>query len=303
MLGPSKPGPSTSLVVVGVTGTSAGLAAVRLAAREAVSRGRELRVVHAFTWPSSNPAGAALNYDRTHRAASRVVEEAVTTAQRSTPGVRVTGQLVDGPADRVLLRFSRTAELLVLGDDGLATARWLPATSVLVQTTARAWCPVLVARGPRPPAGPILAAVDGSRCALMALRHAAAEGRRLRVPVEVVHVVPDLDARHEKEGRRVLAAAMAAVPDLGRSRARLLTGLPGTALVRASGRARLIVLGPRGAHDAGLLGTVAREVLHRGACPTVFVHGRAVPAQRPPARAGDALVGSATASTRRTGGR
>ncbi len=41
--------PDTAPVVVGVTGSSAGLAAVRLAAREAVSRGRPLRVVHAFT--------------------------------------------------------------------------------------------------------------------------------------------------------------------------------------------------------------------------------------------------------------
>src|SRR3712207_8783536 len=40
--------PSAPPVVVGVNGTSAGLAAVRLAAREAVARGVELRVVHAF---------------------------------------------------------------------------------------------------------------------------------------------------------------------------------------------------------------------------------------------------------------
>jgi nucleotide-binding universal stress UspA family protein len=282
--------PSTSPVVVGVTGTSAGLAAVRLAAREAVSRGRELRVVHAFTWPSPGPVGVGLDYDRTRRAASRVVEEAVATAQRSTPGVRVTGQLVDGPADRVLLRLSRTAESLVLGDDDLATTPWLPPTSVLVQTTARAWCPVLVARGPRPPAGPVLAAVDGSRCGMLALRHAAAEGRRCRVPVEVTHVVPEGGGEQEEAGRRLLAAAVAAVPELGRSRTVLLIGSPGPALVRASGRARLIVLGPRGSHDSGLLGSVAREVLHRGACPSVFVHGRRVPAQRPPSKAGNVLV-------------
>src|SRR4051794_14696032 len=95
--------PSKSPVVVGVTGTSAGLNAVRLAAREAVSRGRPLRVVHAFTWVGS--------VDEARHTASRVVEEAVNTAQRSTPGVQVTGQLVDGLPERVLLRLSRTAEL------------------------------------------------------------------------------------------------------------------------------------------------------------------------------------------------
>jgi nucleotide-binding universal stress UspA family protein len=280
---------SLSPVVVGVTGTSAGLAAARLAAREAVSRGRQLRVVHAFTWLGSRPV-AGPDADGARRAATRVIEEAVATAQRSTPGVRVTGQLVDGAPDRVLLRLSRTADLLVLGDDDLATTPWLPPNSVLVQSVARAWCPVLVARGPRPPSGCVMAAVDGSKTGLLALRLAAAEARRRRVPVEVVHVVPEPGGRHEEDGRQLLAEAVAAVPELTRSRTRLLFGTPGRALVQASGRARVIVLGPRGGHDAGLLGSVAREVLHHSACPAIFVHGRAVPAQRSPARTGSALA-------------
>jgi nucleotide-binding universal stress UspA family protein len=273
-----------------VTGTSAGLAAARLAAREALSRDCQLRVVHAFTWPSPGPPGAGLDYDRARRAASQVVDEAVATAQRSTPGVRVSGQLVDGLPDRMLLRLSHTADLLVLGDDDLATTPWLPPGSVLVQTVARAWCPVLVARGPRPPRGAVLAAVDGSRCGLLALRHAAAEGRRRRIPVEVVHVVPEYGGRHEERGRQLLNDALAAVPELGRYRTRLLAGTPGRALVLASRRARVIVLGTRGTREAGLLGAVAREVLHRGACPTVFVHGRSVPAQREPAGTTKALA-------------
>jgi nucleotide-binding universal stress UspA family protein len=277
--------PSPSPVVVGVTGTAAGLAAVRLAAREAVSRGRQLRVVHAFTWPSPRPAAPDLDYDQARRAASQVVEEAVATAQRSTPGVSVTGQLHDGLPDRTLVRLSRAAELLVLGDDDLATMPWLPATSVLVRTTAHAWCPVLVARGPRPPGGPVVAAVDGSPSALLALRAAAAEAARRAAPLEVVHVPRDSGPAAEAEGRRVLAAARAAVPEAAAARTRLLTGTVGRALVRASGHGRLIVLGPRGTRGAGLLGAVAREVLHHGACPTLFVHGRPLPAQRIPSGA------------------
>src|SRR3954468_20694772 len=98
--------PNRPPVVVGVNGTAAGLAAVRLAAREAVSRGTTLSVVHAFTWDAAEA----------RQAASRFVEEAVRTAQRSTPGVGVQGQLVDGPAADVLRRFSRTAAVLVVGD-------------------------------------------------------------------------------------------------------------------------------------------------------------------------------------------
>jgi nucleotide-binding universal stress UspA family protein len=259
-------------VMVGVTGTSAGLAATRLAAREAVSRDCRLRVIHAFTWPDP---GVSADYDHARRAASRLVEEAVTSAQRSTPGVRVAGQLVDGPPDRVLTRLSRTATLLVLGDDDLATTRWLPPASVLVQTVARAWCPVMVARGPRPPAGTLLVAVDGSAGGVRALRYAAQEGRRRGAGVEIVHVVREYAGRHEEEGRRVLAAAVAAVPELTRFRTRVLAGAPGPALVHASAGAGMIVLGPP-------LGSVARQVLHRAACPAVFVHGRAVPAPRRP---------------------
>ena len=281
--------PSPSPVVVGVTGTSAGLAAVRLAAREAVSRGLRLRIVHAFTWPSPQPPGAGPDHDRARRAAKRVISEAVLTAQRSTPGVRVSGQLLDGPAERVLLHQARMAELLVLGDDDLATTPWLPAGSVLVQVVARAWCPVLVARGPRPPAGPVLAAVDGSRSSLLALRQAAAEAHRHGVPVVVAHVLEG----PEERGRRVLAEAVAAVAELGAHETRLLTGAPGPALVRASTRARLTVLGPRGAHEAGLLGSVARELLHHAGGPTLFAHGRRLPQQRipaGPARTGNALA-------------
>ncbi|MBM2621439.1 universal stress protein [Actinoplanes sp. LDG1-06] len=283
------PNPSPSPVVVGVTGTSAGLAAVRLAAREAVSRDRELRIVHAFTW--SHPK-LDQHYDRARRTASQIVDAAVATAQRSTPGVRVTGQLVDGLPDRTLLRLGRTAEMLVLGDDDLATTPWLPTGSVLVQTVARAWCPVLVARGPRPQAGPILAAVDGSECSMLGLRQAAEEGARRNVPVVVAHVVEQAGA--EKAGHAVLARAVEAVPELTDYQVRLMTGAPALTLIRASSRARVTVLGPRGTHDAGLLGSVARAVLRRAASPTLFAHGSPLPECRstsaPVRHPGSALV-------------
>src|ERR1700754_751017 len=115
--------PSESPVVVGVNGTAAGLAAVRLGAREALARGVELRIVHAFTWPGTPHSGAPKAYAPARREASRLVKQAVAAAQRSTPGVRVTGQLIDGVPTRVLLQQSRTADLVVLGDDLATCAR------------------------------------------------------------------------------------------------------------------------------------------------------------------------------------
>jgi nucleotide-binding universal stress UspA family protein len=266
--------PETAPVVVGVNGTTAGLAAVRLGAREAVARGHRLRVVHAFTWPDPHAQRDGRDYASARRDAARVVAEAIASAVRSTPGVPVSGILVDGLPIRVLLQQSRTADLLILGDDDLATVQRLPIDSVVLQTVSRARCPVVVARGLRPPAGPLLAAVDGSAASLGALRQAAAEARRRHVAVEVAHVVEEPGSAAEVAGRRLLAQAVAAVPELPPGvRTRLLIGDPATAIVRASRQARMLLVGPRGADGSALLGAVAQELLLRCPCPTVFVHG------------------------------
>ena len=249
-------------VVVGVSGTAAGLAAARLGAREAVTRGRRLRVINAF----SNEG----DFVAARRRATALVDAAVAAARESAPRVRVTGELVDGAPVRVLSQQSRRAEVLVLGGEALAAGPQSLRDSVLRQTIARAWCPVAVVRGPRPPAGPLLAAVDGSAAALFALRHAAAEARRRGLILEVTHVAGEHD---EAAGRRLLTDAIAAVPGLAETaRSRLLTGDPATALIRASRQARMVIVGSRGA-GAMQPGSVALELLRGCACPTVFVHG------------------------------
>jgi nucleotide-binding universal stress UspA family protein len=266
--------PSQGPVVAGVDGSPAALAAVRLAAREALSRGRVLQIVHAFTWPDG------VDFARARRAASRVVEEAVVTAQRSTPGVRARGQLVDGPPGRVLLRLSRRAVLLVLGTDDLAATGRLPPGSPLIEVVSQSWCPVAVARGARPPSGPVLAALDGSAYSVLALRYAAEEAARRGGAVQAVHVAAD---GGEEAGQRLLDEALAAVPEIPGVRRRVLTGSPPEVLVRVSRRAGLIVLGPRGAGRTARLGTVADEVLRHGSGTAVFVHAARLPARRVPA--------------------
>lgn len=262
--------PDLSPVVVGVNGTSAGLAAARVAAREAVARGRPLRVVHAFSWPRR---GEQLDYASARQQASAIVAAAVDSATGSTPLARVSGDVIDGSPVAVLLRQSRTAEVLILGDDDLATIKRMPVDSVLWQTVARAWCPVVIARGLRPPTGPLLVGVDGSPASLRALRLAAWEARQRSLAVEVAHVVAEGPA---EAGRRLLDAAIASVPELSAPRALLLTGDPAAVLIRASRHARLVMVGPHGAGGSTALGSVAVELLHRSAAPTFFVHARAV---------------------------
>ncbi|MEV6597455.1 universal stress protein [Actinoplanes sp. NPDC051346] len=252
-----------------MNGTAAGLAAARLGAREAVTRGARLRILHVFAWPGMRYTDDPPDYASARHEAGRIVEEAVATAARGVPGVRVEGLLVDGQPVRELLRRSRTAGLLVLGADGPPTGPRLPLDPVLVQIVSRARCPVAVARGVRPPAGPLLAAVDDSPTSGPVLQLAAAEARRRDVALELAHVVADDD--RAPAGRRLLERAAAACPDLG-VRTSLLFGDPAPTLVRASRGARMMIVGPRGTGGC-LLGAVAGELLRHCACPTLFVHG------------------------------
>jgi nucleotide-binding universal stress UspA family protein len=288
---------STAPVVVGVNGTSAGLAAVRLAARESVARHRPLRVVHAFAWPAYDASATGEPYDDLRHRAAEVLERAVTTATRSSPAARVSGYLVDGMPTRVLLQQSRTAGLLVLGDDDLAATVRLPTDSVLVQVVARAQCPVLVARGVGPSDGPVIVGVDGSPASVQALRYAVAEAALRHASVEALHVREpkengEPDTEDDEAAARDLLDAVLADADLPHAvpfrsvglhagappvpiRSRLLIGDPAEVLIRQSARARLLVVGPRGTegHFGALLGAVAQTVLRRSGCPTVFVHG------------------------------
>ena len=258
--------PTEGPVIVGLGRTPADAAAVRLAAREATSRGRMLQVVHAFTWHGDSEARHGdsearhgdTGYAPARRLASHAVEEAVATAQRCTPGVDARGQIVDGPPERVLTRLSRHAGLLVLGGP-------------LTEVTARSWCPVAVTRAHRTPAGPVLAAVDGSPCSVPVLRFAAATAALRGTPVHVAHVAAP---GREDDGGRLLDALLGQVPELTAADRRISAGDPVSALVNLSRRAGLLVLGPRAASPVRRLGTVAGQLLRRSACPVIVVHGR-----------------------------
>jgi nucleotide-binding universal stress UspA family protein len=74
---------------------------------------------------------------------------------------------------------------------------------------------------------------------------------------------------------------VAAVPELGTPRLRLLSGDPAMTLTRESRRSRMLIVGPRGSGGSTAFGPVAGQLLRRSACPTVFVHGNT--ALAPPA--------------------
>ncbi|WBB68676.1 universal stress protein [Micromonospora sp. WMMD812] len=281
-------------IVVGVDASEPSLRAVRLAAAEAARRHRPLRVVHGFIWPllhvplsppPDGPPGGGLRNQ-----AEQLVATAVAEAEAVAPGVRVSGEIIDGEAAAVLLGESPTAAMIVLGDRGLGGFSALVVGSVAIQVASYADCPVLVARGTDRPDGPVIVGVDGSELSVQAVEFAAETAAVRGAPLRAVHayrhpvstgagdmqplVHDKAELRSDEE--RVLAESLAGLgeryPDVAVT-AETVRGRPGTVLAEASRHAQLVVVGGqgRGEFTGLILGSVSQSVLHHADCPVAVV--------------------------------
>lgn len=290
---------SCRLVVVGVDGSAASLAALDLAVREARARGWPLRVVHAYEWPyldlPSEPHGEPLRL-----AAERMLEAAAGQAARTDPQVPVTRSLVAGRPATVLITESKQAGLVVLGHRGSGGFAELLAGSIAVQTAAHGGCPVLVFRGTSDRSRPVLLGVDATPTSEHTVGFAFEEASLRGVPLTALHawlppLSPDagdllpwgydtarVEARAEAEAARVLAESLAGwqekFPDV-EVRRRLVRGRTRPVLLEATSRAQLVVVGGRGHGGfAGLLlGSVSHAMLHHAQCPVAVVPATSVP--------------------------
>ncbi|MET7451941.1 universal stress protein [Streptomyces sp. NPDC005574] len=147
-------------VVAGVDESTESLAAAHWAAREALRRGTSLNLVHAWTWhPRPAPSVPA---DTTQRDwAEQTLKRAADSVRAAHPGIRVTEQLVPGPAVAALLAASEEAELLVLGSRGLGGVAGFVFGSVSQRVVARSTGPVVLVRAGETAADEHLPAVDG----------------------------------------------------------------------------------------------------------------------------------------------
>jgi nucleotide-binding universal stress UspA family protein len=281
-------------VVVGADGSAGSLSAIRAAAHEAVTRGRPLRIVHAFIWPSMGvaigPATGGPSDMGMRLAAEGILAEAVTEAEKAAPGVRATAALVNGAPAPVLLRESRDAVVLVIGDRGLGGFGSLVLGSVALHTTAHAACPVLVVRGSERSTGPVVVGVDGSAGSATAVGFAVEEASWRQTNLVAVHawgvfdsgsprdmppLLYELDAL-QGEGQRILSESLAGwsqrYPD-ATIQPELAHRHPASALIELSQTAQLVVTGVRGRGGfAGLLlGSVSQTVMHHADCPVAVV--------------------------------
>jgi nucleotide-binding universal stress UspA family protein len=140
----------------------------------------------------------------------------------------------------------------------------------------------------------ILVAIDGSTHAERALAESIDLARQSDGSLTLAAVVPELSvwalgggfapavdyqALHddlEREYQGMLDAAQAKVPPEISSRAVLLAGRPGSAIVgeAKSGAHDLVVVGSRGRGElrSMVLGSVSQEVLHASPVPVLVVH-------------------------------
>ncbi len=287
-------------VVVGVDGSAAALAAVDWAVGEALDRHRRLRVVHAFIWPLYDhvplgpfPAGPPSSGLRA--AAQGILDEAVRRASSRSPGLVVEGLIRTGGAGPAMLAEARYAELVVVGSRGLGGFAGVVLGSVSSQLAAHAPSPVVVTRALTPrrgqPAGAtVVVGVEDPEKSATTSEFALAEADRLKAPLAFISALPrtpaiyGIPAADEQDDetvietqRDLLDAAVDAwqpkFPDV-EIRAELVRDRPAHALVQASRRAQLVVVGARGSGGfAGLrLGSVSQQVLHHATSPVAIVH-------------------------------
>jgi nucleotide-binding universal stress UspA family protein len=284
---------SLTPVVAGVSGSAASLRAVEVAAREAGAHGLPLRLVHALQYRPGVVDEA--------RSAGDLLRQARAIALAAAPGLWTTVELVEGDPVTGLLRLSRRASLIVIGDGHLGDQVCLRREATAVQVTARAYGNVLVVRAPAPPYGPVLAGVSGSTVSTSLVEHAFEAAADRGVDLHMVHVGEVSHRVHVLEDvitSRALAAGIVARFDV-------VPGDPTEVLRRRSRDASLVVVGARGDLPYhGLLGSVTQTLLHHARGPVAVIRTpRTAPVRtafRSPSPRGAGVMVRASGSEART---
>jgi nucleotide-binding universal stress UspA family protein len=280
--------PSLRRVVVGVDGSAGSWEALDWAAAVASRAGAALTVVGAWSY------GGHLHATPTpSEEAHRVVDEARTRLSATVPDVVARFLVREGTPAYVLIGASGDADLLVVGSRGLGGFRGLLLGSVGQHCLSLARCSLAVVRPVETPATSgagatprrIVVGVDGSPGAERALEWAVEEARRSDGELVAVAAWPfPGTAGHRFNVDRGLLDDARKAADQAVERVRSATERidvrgdvsedpPSLALVEASRKADLVVIGARGLHGfRGMwTGSVSRYVAEHAHCPVVVV--------------------------------
>ena len=297
-----------NVVLVGVDGSPASLAAADWAAAYARTHGCSLHLVCAYSIPSFTAAAldggyAALDDTAIAEGARAVLDEAV--ARVAVTGVSTTSAVVTGDAAAVLVELSAGAAIVVVGTRGRGGFAERLLGTVSSALPAHAHCPTVVvpcreqhevdeAELPtRPEVRRIVVGVDGSPAAELALDRAIREAEAWDAELTAVAAVPigtgtsylawlpaavdhETVLRDVAEGLDVVVdRALTDHPDV-QVRRHVLDGTGAQLLTEFSQAVDLVVVGSRGRGGfAGLLlGSTSQAVLHHSSCPVMVVTRR-----------------------------
>ncbi|MFE9773724.1 universal stress protein [Streptomyces sp. NPDC005931] len=285
-------------VTAGVDGSTESLAAAEWAAREAVRRGWELRLLHVGPWhPREDDAGTARAAAR-QRSARRILRRCEEHVRAGCPGVRVYGEQAEGPATAALATAAGDGGLLALGSRGLGRLSALVAGSVALGVVACATGPVVLVRsgtgGTATPAGSgnadvvVGADVTESCDDVLAFAFEAARVRRARLRVVHAWRAPGPltlgpgelgladGAAQRAEWLGYLSAVLRAWRDTCPEVEVLetvVTDDPADALPQAASGAGLLVVGHRITERPGVArtGPVTHAAIRQADCPVAVV--------------------------------
>lgn len=281
---------TSTQIVVGYDNSPDSRAALDWAVREAASRHLGIRVVYC------EPDLAAWDAAATTMTGTPVMNPTVVSppvpndgpalvvqaaALVHGAGIAVETVATAGSPASVLVDQSRTAVMVVIGSRGHSSISSVILGSTVSHVASHAHCPVIVVQVQGTTDGPVVVGVDGSpeseELVGWALDHASRHGLALEVvhsyaiPVYpgVVPYVPPVEITEATTGfeQRVTAEVLAGwrerYPDVVIT-TNVAHGRPAPALVEASGRASLTVVGShgRGAFLGMLLGSTSQSLLH-----------------------------------------
>ncbi len=276
---------TSTQVVVGYDASPDSRAALDWAVREAASRHLGIRVVYCepdvTAWEGAAAAMAGsppIDVALPHGGPALVAEAADVVTRAGVPVETVT---TSGAIAAVLVEQSRTAVMVAIGSRGHGAVSSAILGSTVSHVASHAHCPVIVVQAQGAADGPVVVGVDGSpeseELVGWAIDHASRHGLSLEVlhsyaipvypgvvpyvpPVEITTATAGFEQRVTSE---VLAGWREKYPDV-EVVTNVAHGRPGPALVAATERASLTVVGShgRGAFLGMLLGSTSQSLLH-----------------------------------------
>jgi nucleotide-binding universal stress UspA family protein len=281
-------------IIVGVDGSEASRQATSWALAEADVHGWGVRAVMAWGWVDQRRTALGETFDPgySEEAASDTLAGYLEASVGSRADEIERLVVAELPA-RALVEASRSAALLVVGARGLGGFGGLLLGSVSRRCLDNAACPVAVVRDgdqPHERTQRVVVGVDGSPGAQQALRWALDEAIARPATLEVVHAwQPPLmggypitalsdPAAYQLAAAEELRAALTSVGEAASApgvEQSLVQGSAAAALIDASARADLVVVGAhgRGALHGAILGSVSQQVAVHATSAVVVVRG------------------------------